>query len=53
MNYDTFYTLNYKGVYIHAKHNRALKREEFTVNVKEFTSLLSAKRHITKLLKAT
>ena len=53
MMYDTFYTVKYKGLYIHARHNRALKCEEFTVNDKDFASLLSAKRYITKLLKAS
>lgn len=53
MNYDTFYSIMYKGHFIMAKHNRMLKREEFTVDDKEFYSLLSAKRHITKLLKAS
>lgn len=50
MNYDTFYTIMYKGHFIMAKSNRTLKREEFTTTIdkQEYYSLLSAKRAITK-----
>ena len=52
MDYDTFYTVQYKGYYIHAKYNRTLNREEF--NISGFNiplkSLLSAKQRITKII---
>ena len=53
MNYDTFYTIMYKGHFIMAKSNRTLKREEFATTIvkQEYYSLLSAKRAITKQLK--
>lgn len=31
-NYSTFYTITHKGVFIHAKYNNTLHREEYTVN---------------------
>jgi len=52
-NCDTFYTVQYRGVYIHARHNRALKREEFTIQgwpSVVLLSLHSAKCRITKIL---
>lgn len=48
MDYDTFYTVFWRGQYIHAKHNRTLKREEFTVLGKMFLSLKSAKAYATR-----
>lgn len=48
---DTFYTINYHGVYIHGCFDRALKREVFKVKGKEFKSLHAAKIYATKLIK--
>lgn len=53
MEYSTFYTVSYKGYYIHCKHNRTLKREEFTIAGFEsikLKSLLSAKQRISKII---
>lgn len=57
-NYDTFYTIKYKGAYIHCKSCIHLRDQEiFTVQIfdvrgsfytKEFTKLRSAKIFITK-----
>ena len=49
-DYDTFYTILYKGLYINAKYDRQAKREVFSVKGEQFNSLLSAKRKVTKLL---
>jgi hypothetical protein len=51
-NYDTFYSVPYKGVMIHAKYNRPQTREEFTVQgwpTVTLLSLHSAKCRITKI----
>ena len=53
MKYDTFYTIQYRGIHIHVKHNRTLKREEFTIQgwpTVILLSLRSAKCRITKIL---
>ena len=46
--YDTFYTMNYHGVYIHAKHDQLQHCEIFTVKDKDFKSLHAAKLYATK-----
>jgi hypothetical protein len=52
-NYDTFYTIEYRGHYIHCKYNRDTKKEEFTLHgfhSIKLKSLLSAKQRITKII---
>lgn len=48
---DTFYTINYYGVYIHSCFDRNLNSEIFTVNRKEFKSLHAAKLAATRHIK--
>lgn len=52
MQFDTFQTIIYKGIPIHTKYNRTLKREEVTIQGFEsivLKSVLSAKQRITKI----
>lgn len=56
MDFDTFYTVQYRNVFVHARHNRTLKREEFTIHgcpSVVLLSLQSAKRRITERLRLT
>lgn len=48
--YDTFYTLQYKGVYIHARHNRATGLEEAQIHGESriLSSVHAAKCRITR-----
>lgn len=48
--YDTFYTLQYKGVYIHARHNRATGCEEVQIHGERqiLKSVHAAKCRITR-----
>ena len=53
MNSDTFYTIGYKGCYIHAHYDRDMKREVFRIQTPaghsyEASSLRAAKYRITK-----
>lgn len=58
MNYDTFQTVSHRGVYIHIRHNRAIGREEFTVNspinghAQEFRTLHAAKLACSRIVRA-
>lgn len=52
---DTFWTISYKGCWIHGHHDRDLKREVITIQtpdykVYEAKSLHSAKYRITRFL---
>ncbi|BCS53289.1 hypothetical protein GSbR_21850 [Geobacter sp. SVR] len=49
--HDTFYTVNYRGIYIHAKTDRIQGIEIFTVKGKTFKSLHAAKLFATKCIK--
>jgi len=52
-DYDSVYTIRYKGQYIHARYNRITGKEEFTLQAYPtiiLPSLLSAKQRVTKLL---
>ena len=49
-NKDTFYTISYKGEYIHGCWNKTMGKEEIKTMGKEFKSLHAAKIAITKAL---
>ena len=55
MNADTFYTIDYKGCWIHSHYDRDLKREVFRIQTPSgasygASSLQSAKVRITRFL---
>jgi hypothetical protein len=52
-DYDTFYSVEYRGVMIHAKRNRTPGREEFTIQgwpTIPLLSLRSAKSRVTRII---
>jgi hypothetical protein len=52
--YDSFYTVEYRAMFIHAKYNRTKQREEFTIKGYPnlvFYSLLASKQRVTRILR--